>query len=184
MFKYMKAVIVTMEADPVVEYIVKERAKGFSEVLIAKKLEIAGYAKKEINIGMRDYHQQQQYHKVIGQIVDKETEKRWIVIVLGLLAVILLTVFMILALQYVDLDVFDKEETVRVEPQEESDCSIFSHRDKERCLMRVAAYQESTTFCVNMTSKVMRYQCNAEVWSKSYCSFLILTNQSTTGYCD
>jgi hypothetical protein len=167
-----------MNKDPLVAYIEKEIQKGFSEELIQEKLEKAEYTKDEIVHAFSSYHRHGHYRKVIGHVVDKEAEKRWAVVVLALFVVVLFVVLVFLAVQYIDLASFESEEVVRIDPQEESDCSIFSHRDKERCLLKVAAYQDSTTFCVNMTSKVMKYQCTGAVWNTNYCNYLILTNRS------
>lgn len=167
--------------DSLVVYLKRELEKGFSEELITKKLVQAGYTEKEINSAYRQYHRHEQYKKTIGRIVDS-AEKTWIILLLWVIAIILLTILVVLFVQYLDLsDLLQIKKTVLVEPETEADCAIFSHSDKERCLLKVAAFQDSPTVCVNMTSKVMKYECKTEVWNKNYCAFLILTNQSTAG---
>lgn len=170
--------------DPLVKYVEQELKKGFSEDLIKEKLVQSGYTEQEIVFALRDYYTKQHYHKFIDKIVEEETKHKWLFAVLAVLFIIL-TVFFITTL-FVSLDwitvlenAFPSAETVSVEPTQESDCSIFSHREKEQCLLKVAAYTQDTSFCTNLTSKVMKYECKTEVWNKNYCNFLILTNQST-----
>ncbi len=169
--------------DTLVTYIKKELEKGFTEELITKKLIQTGYTEKEINKAFRQYHRHEQYKKTIGRVVDG-AEKTWTILLLWVIAIILLTILVVLFVQYVGVDwnaLFQIKKTVLVEPETEADCTVFSHRDKEQCLLKVAAFQDSTAVCVNMTSKVMKYECKTEVWNKNYCAFLILTNQSTAG---
>ncbi len=170
--------------DPLVKYVEQEVKKGFSEELIKEKLVQSGYNQQEIAFALRDYHTKQHYHKFIDKIVEEEAKHKWFFAILAVLFIILAVFFIVTLLLSLDWktvleDAFPSEETVALEPQQESDCSIFSHRDKERCLLRVAAYTSDTSFCTNMTSKVMKYECKTEVWNKNYCNFLILTNQST-----
>ena len=171
--------------DPLVRYIEQEVKKGFSEELITEKLAQGGYTPQEIQFAFRDYHSKQQYHNFIHTIVEKEAKHKWLFAVLGLFLIIILVFLLTTLLVSINWKIvlenaFPSQETVSVEPQQESDCSIFSHRDKERCLLKVAAHTNDISFCVNMTSKVMTYECKTEVWNKNYCNFLILTNQSTT----
>ncbi len=165
-----------MKLDPLVTYIIKESKKGFSEALIMEKLRQAKYSSEEIYNAFVGYQQYRQHHKIIGQIVDNETEKPRIII-LALFIFTLLAVIIFLAFYF---SVWHESDTIHHEPKEETDCSIFTLRNKERCIMKIAAYQNSTEFCINMTSEVMKYQCRTEVWNKNYCNFLTLTNQSTT----
>lgn len=168
-----------MGMDSLVVYLKRELEKGFSEELITKKLVQAGYTEKEINSAYRQYHRHEQYKKTISRIVDN-TEKTWIILLLWVVAIILLTILIVFFVQYLDLtDLLQIKKTVLVEPETEEDCTIFTHRDKEQCLLKVAAFHDSPAVCVNMTSKVMAYECRTEVWDKNYCAFLILTNQST-----
>jgi len=179
MFKYVNNLKTSMNA--LAKYIEKEIEKGFSEDLIKDKLKQAGYNEEEVNNAFREYYRKEQYHRIISNVVDKDSEKRWIIIVLSIVAVILLTIFIVLAVQHFSWnEIIPIKKTVLVDPETEDDCSVFTHRDKERCLLKVAAYQDSTVVCVNMTSKVMKYECRTAVWEKNYCNFLILTNQSTT----
>lgn len=171
--------------NPLIHYIEKEKEKGFSNDLIKKKLEAAGYALEEIETSFREHERYRHYQKVIGTIVDKEAHHKWLIIVAFVFGLIILTAF--LATTFLSFDwssikipLTIGKESVYVEPQTEADCAIFgSSRDKERCLLKVAARQDNIDICTNMTSKVMKYECKTEVWKKNYCNFLILTNQST-----
>jgi hypothetical protein len=179
MFKY--PIRSEKNMDQLVAYIKKEFEKGFTEELVAQKLIHAGYTEKEINHALREYHRHEQYKKTIDLVVDS-AEKTWFILLLWVSAIILLTILIVLFVQYVGVDFgafFEGKKTVLVEPETEADCAIFSHRDKERCLLKVAAFLDSPAVCVNMTSKVMKYECKTEVWNKNYCAFLILTNQRT-----
>lgn len=171
--------------DPLVKYIEQEVKKGFSEALIKEKLVQSGYSEQEIAFALRDYHTKQHYHKFIDKIVEEEAKHKWLFALLAVVFIILAVFFITTVLLSFDWkttweNAFPSE-TVSIEPHQESDCSIFSHRDKERCLLKVAAYTQDTSFCTNLTSKVMKYECKTEVWNKNYCNFLILTNQSTVG---
>lgn len=170
--------------DPLVKYIEQEVKKGFSEDLIKEKLLQSSYTEQEILFALRDYHTKQHYHKFIDKIVEEEAKHKWLFALLVALFIILAVFFITMLLLSFDWNTvlenaFPSSETVSVAPTQESDCSIFSHRDKERCLLKVAAYTLDTSFCANLTSKVMKYECKTEVWNKNYCNFLILTNQST-----
>ncbi len=172
--------------DPLVKYIEQEVKKGFSQDLIKEKLVQSGYSEQEIVFALRDYYSKQHYHHFIGKIVEEEAKHKWLfallVVLFIILAVFFITTFLLsFNWNAVLQNAFPSSETVSVEPTQESDCSIFSHRDKERCLLKVAAYTHDTSFCTNVTSKVMTYECKTEVWNKNYCNFLILTNQSTVG---
>lgn len=162
-------------------YIEKEISKGFSEELIEKKLSQAGYTKEEITKAFQGYHQHHHYKRYIDKIVEQETKHKWLFAVLAIIALILFTLFVVLLLFRIDWEAawenaFPSE---KQEPTKEKDCQEYTHKDKERCLLQVAALYDDPSFCVNMTSKVMKYECNTQVWKKNYCNYLILTNQST-----
>jgi len=179
---FIYATIQRRVMNPLLSYITTELQKEFPEELIKKKLTEAGYTMHEIDAAFRAYYRQEAYEKAIGYVVDRESDKHWIIIVLCIVAVIFLTFLIILAVQYLDWsNLVPEKHTVLIEPETEQDCQLFSHRDKERCLLKVAAFQDDTALCVNMTSKVMKYECKTEVWQTNYCNFLILTNQSTAG---
>lgn len=162
--------------NPLVTYIEREKEKGFSDSLMRKKLEAAGYTEEDIVTAFREHERYHHYQKVIGTIVDQEAHHKWLIIVAFVFGLIILTAFLATILLSLG------KETVHVEPETEQDCSIFTYyREKEQCFLKVAALQDSTDICLNMTSKVMRYECKTEVWKKNYCNFLILTNQSTVG---
>lgn len=171
--------------NPLVDYIEREKEKGFSEELIKKRLETAGYTPTEIETAFREHEGYQYYQKVIGTIVDKEVHHKWLIIIAFIFGIILLTAILATILfsfdwSRIQLPFRIEKEKVFVEPQTEEDCSIFTqNREKERCLLKVAALQDNTELCSNMTSKVMKYECKTAVWKKNYCNFLILTNQST-----
>lgn len=171
--------------NPLISYIHKEKLRGFSDGLITEKMKSSGYTEEEITTAFKEFYGKEHYYKFIDRIVEEETKHKWLFLVLAVFAVILVTAMMVLSIVSFDwntlLSLSSKEETVAVEPHSEADCRIFSHRDKERCLLKVAASLDDTTFCVNMTSKVMQYECKTSVWNKNYCNFLILTNQSMVG---
>ena len=171
--------------DPLVSYIQKEKVKGFSEDLIKEKLTRAGYALEEITTAFQEQERREHYHKFIDKIVEEETKHKWFFVVLVIFLIIFATAFLVTGfLSFEWSDFLQKfsflyQETVNVEPTTEHDCSIFANKDKERCLLKVAALHDDTSFCVNVTSKVMNYECKTSVWKKNYCNYLILTNQLT-----
>lgn len=178
--------------NPLVTYIEREKEKGFSDSLMRKKLEAAGYTEEDIVTAFREHERYHHYQKVIGTIVDQEAHHKWLILTAFIFGLILLTAFLATILLSLDWSalfspLLEKlgelgKEKVYIEPQTEQDCSIFTrYREKEQCFLKVAALQDSTDICLNMTSKVMRYECKTEVWKKNYCNFLILTNQSTAG---
>lgn len=173
--------------NPLVTYIEREKEKGFSDSLMRKKLEAAGYTEEDIVTAFREHERYHHYQKVIGTIVDQEAHHKWLIIVAFVFGLIILTAFLATIFLSFDWGILKipitiGKEVVYVEPQTEADCAIFgSPQDKERCLLKVAARQDSIEICVNMTSKVMKYECKTEVWKKNYCNFLILTNQSVEG---
>ncbi len=168
--------------NPLVPYIEKELHKGFSEELIQKKLEQAKYTKEEIKNAFQEYSQQHHYKRYIEKIVEQETKHKWLFAVLAIFAIILLTAFLVTLFLIIDWNTAWENafphETVQKEPTAEIDCQEYTHREKERCLLKVAALYDDVSFCVNLTSKVMKYECNTVVWKKNYCNYLILTNQS------
>jgi hypothetical protein len=172
--------------DPLVKYIEEEHKKGFSDDLIRQKLLQTGYTPQEIQYAYHDYEVKQHYHKFIDKIVEQEAKHKWIFLVLCIVFVILSTAFIAIAIKTVDWtgtfsSIFPSEPEIPAEPTTEHDCSVFTHREKERCLLKVAALYDDISFCANLTSKVMKYECKTSVWNKNYCNFLILTDQGTAG---
>lgn len=172
--------------DPLIAYIHKEKFRGFSDELIMQKMKASGYSTDEITVAFKDFYSKEHYHKFIDRIVEEETKHKWLFLVLALIGIILLTLILLIGAQLLysktALFSFSSEQQEKTtEPQQETDCASFTHRDKERCLLKIAALFDDTSFCVNMTSKVMGYECKTSVWKKNHCNFLILTNQSTTG---
>ena len=173
--------------DPLIAYIHKEKYRGFSDALVAEKMKAAGYDSDEITAAFKEFYAREHYHKFIDRIVEEETKHKWIFLVLSLFAVIIVTAILVISVEYVDWhDLFSSFSTSSQEmqatlssPQTEADCAAFGHRPKEQCILKVAALQDDVSFCVNMTSKVMQYECKNSVWKTNYCNFLILTNQST-----
>ncbi len=173
--------------NPLTSYIHKEKKRGFSDSIISEKLKTAGYTDKEIQTAFHEFYAREQYHKFIDTIVEEETKHKWLFLVLCIFAIIIASAIFIILMQTIQWNLIfenalNDAETVNIEPQTEQDCSIFGNRDKERCILKIAALYDDTNYCINMTSKVMNYECKTEVWKKNYCNYLILTNQSL-GYC-
>ena len=172
--------------DPLVKYIEEEHKKGFSDELIKQKLLQTGYTAQEIQYAFHDYEVKQHYHKFIDKVVEQEAQHKWLFLVLCIIFIILVVIFTAVAIKTLDWKsafstFFPAEEEIPSEPETEQDCSVFTHREKERCLLKVAALYDDISFCTNLTSKVMKYECKTEVWNKNYCNFLILTDQGTVG---
>ncbi len=174
--------------DPLIAYIHKEKFRNFSDELVAEKMKASGYTSKEITAAFKEFYAREHYHKFIDRIVEEETKHKWIFLVLALLGVILLTLIILIGARSLDWHQFfssfsfasQEQESEPLSPQTEAECSTFSHREKEQCILQVAALLDDTSFCANMTSKVMQYECKTSVWKSNYCNFLILTNQNTS----
>lgn len=171
--------------DPLIAYIHKEKFRSFSDELVTEKMKASGYTPEEITAAFKEFYGREHYHKFIDRIVEEETKHKWVFLVLALVGIILLTLIVLISMRSVDWhQVFssfssEEQENQPFAPQTETDCSTFSHREKEQCILQVAALLDDTSFCVNMTSKVMQYECKTSIWKSNYCNFLILTNQKT-----
>lgn len=152
-------------------YIDKEVKKGFAEELIKQKLKSAGYTNEEIADAFHDY--QTYIHYQTKQI--QPTKKHhshlflFIIIFVGIITGILITNT---AIQNAIVNLFSEKEITT-----EADCSNLEFKEKEQCLLRLAALHNDTNYCINVTSKVMKYECKTQVWNKNYCNYLLLTNQ-------
>ncbi len=155
--------------NPLIAYIDKELKKGFSKDLIAKKLKTAGYTSEEI---FEAFHTYEIHRLSTGTSKEKTHHPHLIlftIIGIGIIVGILLTST---ALQNSIKGIFS-EKTITTE----KDCKGLAFKEKEQCLLQLAALYDDTAFCTNITSKVMKYECKTQVWNKNYCNYLILTDQ-------
>ncbi|MFA6888636.1 MAG: hypothetical protein WC254_04015 [Candidatus Woesearchaeota archaeon] len=164
--------------DPLVAYIQKELQKGFSEELIQKKLHLAGYTSEEITNAFHDFETKQHYNTFVN--VENEHKKKEILhILFALFCIVIIAGILILVIPKIEWNKLPTlVETKKSSPTTEQDCDGLEYRENEQCLMILAATYKNTTYCTNITSKVMKYECRTSVWEKNYCNYLILTNQN------
>ncbi len=168
--------------DALVAYIQKELQKGFSKELIRKKLENNGYTAEEITNAFHDFETKQHYHNFVMPFTEYEKKHVWLVIVASVVFIILIIVLATAFAQYIDwtkfTELFHVQKTI--EPITEQDCTGLEYKEYEQCLLKLAGINKNTTYCTNITSKVMKYECRTAVWDKNYCNYLLLTGEDTT----
>jgi len=168
--------------ERLVAYIQKELQKGFSEELIRKKLQTAGYSSDEITNAFHDFETKQHYHDFVGTFAEDERKHTWLVIVATVIFIIIIIIVATAFAPHIEwakvTELFQVHKTI--EPITEQDCNNLEFKQYEQCLLKLAGTNKNTMYCTNITSKVMKYECRTAVWDKNYCNYLLLTGQDTT----
>jgi hypothetical protein len=156
--------------NPLASYIDKEVRKGFSRELITEKLKQANYNHEEITDAFHDYETQLHYGI---QPIEKKHHSHLFLIIIIILGVVFGLLIASTALQDEIKDIMTSKKEITTE----HDCRNLEFKQKEQCLMQLAALYNNTLYCTNITSKVMKYECKTQVWNKNPCNYLILTDQ-------